>query len=274
MLFGKRKRIVKRILIVEDEPLTAFDNETMLGDAGYEIVATVDDFDEAIEGARARAGRPDPQRRAAAQPADRNRSRRGGQGARHPDPVRDRPSLSRARPKSRSAACSSPIPSASCKARSTASTGTSSGEKVKPPKGLELFSSEPETELRGTARGHWSAADPLLAWLTAIGGRGMATAMATATVDEAPKGLRLLRTALGNRKTGDHAGVRLRRGPALHLADRHAQRLARRVGDRPRDDRRAVVDRPRLRVQVPVVAAGRPGAACRGWRGSGGGAAG
>ncbi|CAN5229029.1 hypothetical protein BH24PSE1_BH24PSE1_11340 [soil metagenome] len=34
MLFGKRKRIVKRILIVEDEPLTAFDNETMLADLG------------------------------------------------------------------------------------------------------------------------------------------------------------------------------------------------------------------------------------------------
>ena len=49
MLFGKRKRIVKRILIVEDEPLTAFDNETMLGDAGYEIVATVDDFEEAMK---------------------------------------------------------------------------------------------------------------------------------------------------------------------------------------------------------------------------------
>jgi DNA-binding LytR/AlgR family response regulator len=48
MLFGKRNRIVKRILIVEDEPLTAFDNETMLGDAGYEIVATIDNFDEAI----------------------------------------------------------------------------------------------------------------------------------------------------------------------------------------------------------------------------------
>ena len=48
MLFGKRNRIVKRILIVEDEPLTAFDNENMLGDAGYEIVATVDDFDEAL----------------------------------------------------------------------------------------------------------------------------------------------------------------------------------------------------------------------------------
>ena len=49
MLFGKRNRIVKRILIVEDEPLTAFDNETMLIDAGYEIVATLDGFDEALE---------------------------------------------------------------------------------------------------------------------------------------------------------------------------------------------------------------------------------
>ena len=49
MLFGRRKQIVKRILIVEDEPLTAFDNENMLGDAGYQIVATVDDFDEALE---------------------------------------------------------------------------------------------------------------------------------------------------------------------------------------------------------------------------------
>src|SRR5438067_8259459 len=49
MLFGKRKQIVKRILIVEDEPLTAFDNENILGDAGYEIVATIDDFDDALE---------------------------------------------------------------------------------------------------------------------------------------------------------------------------------------------------------------------------------
>lgn len=48
MLFGKRKQVVKRILIVEDEPLTAFDNENFLGDAGYEIVATVDDLDEAL----------------------------------------------------------------------------------------------------------------------------------------------------------------------------------------------------------------------------------
>jgi two-component SAPR family response regulator len=49
MLFGKRNQVVKRILIVEDEPLTAFDNENMLGDAGYEVVATVDDLDEALE---------------------------------------------------------------------------------------------------------------------------------------------------------------------------------------------------------------------------------
>ena len=49
MLFGKRKQVVKRILIVEDEPLTAFDNENTLRDAGYEIVATVDDLDEALD---------------------------------------------------------------------------------------------------------------------------------------------------------------------------------------------------------------------------------
>ena len=49
MLFGRRKQVVKRILIVEDEPLTAFDNENMLGDAGYVIVATVDDLDEALD---------------------------------------------------------------------------------------------------------------------------------------------------------------------------------------------------------------------------------
>jgi len=54
MLFGRRKQVVKRILIVEDEPLTAFDNENMLGDAGYVIVATVDDLDESLR-ARFRA---------------------------------------------------------------------------------------------------------------------------------------------------------------------------------------------------------------------------
>jgi len=49
MLFSKPKRVVKRILIVEDEPLVAFDNETMLADEGYEVVATVDRFRAAIE---------------------------------------------------------------------------------------------------------------------------------------------------------------------------------------------------------------------------------
>ena len=48
MLFGKRKRVVNRILIVEDEPLTAFDNEILIGDAGYEVVATLDRYSEAI----------------------------------------------------------------------------------------------------------------------------------------------------------------------------------------------------------------------------------
>lgn len=48
MLFSRRKQLVKRILVVEDEPLTAFENENVLGDAGYEIVATVDDLDEAL----------------------------------------------------------------------------------------------------------------------------------------------------------------------------------------------------------------------------------
>ena len=41
MLFGKRERRISRIMIVEDEPLVAFDNEHMLTDAGYEVVATV-----------------------------------------------------------------------------------------------------------------------------------------------------------------------------------------------------------------------------------------
>ena len=49
MLFGKRERRIRRILIVEDEPLVAFDNEYMLQDAGYEVVATVDNFADAAE---------------------------------------------------------------------------------------------------------------------------------------------------------------------------------------------------------------------------------
>ena len=59
MLFGTRERHVKRILIVEDEPLVAFDNETMVSGAGYTVVATVDSVREALavlEGEMAEAG--------------------------------------------------------------------------------------------------------------------------------------------------------------------------------------------------------------------------
>ena len=40
-MFGRRKRHITRLLLVEDEPLVAFDNEHALGDAGFTIVATV-----------------------------------------------------------------------------------------------------------------------------------------------------------------------------------------------------------------------------------------
>jgi two-component system, response regulator PdtaR len=55
MLFGKRERRIRRILIVEDEPLVAFDNEHMLGEAGYEVVATVDSFADAAAAIAAEA---------------------------------------------------------------------------------------------------------------------------------------------------------------------------------------------------------------------------
>lgn len=42
MLFTKRERTIRRILVVEDEPLLAFDTEHLLGESGYEVVATVD----------------------------------------------------------------------------------------------------------------------------------------------------------------------------------------------------------------------------------------
>lgn len=48
MLFGKRERRINRIMVVEDEPLVAFDNENMLQEAGYEVVATVDSFADAV----------------------------------------------------------------------------------------------------------------------------------------------------------------------------------------------------------------------------------
>lgn len=42
MLFGQSDRRIERLLIVEDEPLVAFDNEHFLETHGYTVVATVD----------------------------------------------------------------------------------------------------------------------------------------------------------------------------------------------------------------------------------------
>lgn len=49
MLFSKRERAIRRIMVVEDEPLVAFDNEHLLGEAGYEVVATVDNLEDALK---------------------------------------------------------------------------------------------------------------------------------------------------------------------------------------------------------------------------------
>jgi len=48
MLFSKKDRKLRRVLVVEDEPLVAFDNEYVLGDAGYEVVGTVDTVEAAL----------------------------------------------------------------------------------------------------------------------------------------------------------------------------------------------------------------------------------
>ena len=42
------RKAVRSILVVEDEPLVAFDNEHALEQAGYRIAATVDDHDHAV----------------------------------------------------------------------------------------------------------------------------------------------------------------------------------------------------------------------------------
>jgi len=48
MLFGKRERKISAILVVEDEPLIAFDNEHFLSNHGYAVVATVDNAPAAL----------------------------------------------------------------------------------------------------------------------------------------------------------------------------------------------------------------------------------
>jgi len=48
MVFGRKKRQIVRVLIVEDEPLVAFDTEHFLSDEGFTVVATTDSVGEAI----------------------------------------------------------------------------------------------------------------------------------------------------------------------------------------------------------------------------------
>lgn len=48
MLFGRPKRTLTRLLIVEDEPLIAFENERFLVDEDFHIVATVDRVADAM----------------------------------------------------------------------------------------------------------------------------------------------------------------------------------------------------------------------------------
>ena len=49
MLFGRTKRTLHRLLIVEDEPLIAFDTEHFLSDEEFHVVATVDRVADAME---------------------------------------------------------------------------------------------------------------------------------------------------------------------------------------------------------------------------------
>ena len=49
MLFGKRARKIRRILIVEDEALIAFDVEHSLIEGGYDVVGTDDSVEAALE---------------------------------------------------------------------------------------------------------------------------------------------------------------------------------------------------------------------------------
>ncbi|MCP3733540.1 response regulator [Sphingomonas sp. RP10(2022)] len=56
MLFGKKKRRIERLLVVEDEPLIAFDTEHVLTDASYVVVATVDRVADALAVLRSGVG--------------------------------------------------------------------------------------------------------------------------------------------------------------------------------------------------------------------------
>lgn len=48
MLFASRPSCIKRLLVIEDDPLVAFDNERTLKHSGYDVVATVDSGEAAV----------------------------------------------------------------------------------------------------------------------------------------------------------------------------------------------------------------------------------
>ena len=48
MLFASRPSCIKRLLVIEDDPLVAFDNERTLKHGGYDVVATVDSGEAAV----------------------------------------------------------------------------------------------------------------------------------------------------------------------------------------------------------------------------------
>lgn len=48
MLFASRPSCIKRLLVIEDDPLVAFDNERTLKQGGYHVVATVDSGEAAV----------------------------------------------------------------------------------------------------------------------------------------------------------------------------------------------------------------------------------
>lgn len=45
---GQEAAAIRSVLVVEDEPLVAFDNEHVLEQAGYRVAATVEDYDHAV----------------------------------------------------------------------------------------------------------------------------------------------------------------------------------------------------------------------------------
>lgn len=48
MLFTSAPNRIKRLLIIEDDPLVAFDNERTLKHGGYDVIATVDSGEAAV----------------------------------------------------------------------------------------------------------------------------------------------------------------------------------------------------------------------------------